>query len=192
MKIRNLALGLLLGMLALTFSRPVLAQTPNPATKAEPRPQEFWQKRHEQFLERAKKGDVDVLFLGDSITQAWDGPGKEIFQNRFAPWKPANFGIGGDRTQHVLWRITEGKELEGISPKVVVLMIGTNNFSSDSSEQIAEGIKAILTTLHEKLPDTKVLLLGVFPAVPNPAVNSATLKPSPKPTCTRNRNRSTT
>src|SRR5262249_23440062 len=69
-----------------------------------------WKKRHEAFVTRAKKGDVDVLFLGDSITQGWENFGKKAWAEHFEPLKAANFGIGGDRTEHVLWRITEGKE----------------------------------------------------------------------------------
>ncbi|MBI1914773.1 MAG: hypothetical protein HYS12_08555, partial [Planctomycetes bacterium] len=86
--------------------------------------------RHEKFLAIAKRGGVDVLFLGDSITDAWGGEGhgkgggNTIFEEEFVPLKAANFGIGGDRTQHVLWRLQHG-ELEGIQPKVVMLMIGT-------------------------------------------------------------------
>ena len=117
--------------------------------------------RHKQFLEISKKGGVDVLFLGDSITQGWNN--NASWKKHFEPLKAANFGIGGDQTGHVLWRITEGKELEGISPKVAVLMIGTNNTGRDSAEQIAEGITLIVKTLHQKTPHTKVLLLGVFP-----------------------------
>jgi lysophospholipase L1-like esterase len=121
-------------------------------------------KLHESFLERAKKGDVDVLFLGDSITQGWGNQGsKEVWESAFGKLKPANFGIGGDRTQHVLWRITEGKELEGIQPKVVVLMIGTNNMGDNSAEQIADGVTAIVKELNRQKPHTKVLLLGIFP-----------------------------
>lgn len=115
---------------------------------------------HKSFVEIAKKGDVDVLFLGDSITQGWRG--KKAWST-FEKMKPANFGIGGDRTEHVLWRLTEGKELEGIKPKVVVLMIGTNNSGSNTAEQIAEGVKAIITEIHKQRPETKILLLGVFP-----------------------------
>lgn len=117
--------------------------------------------RHKQFLEIAKKGDVDVLFLGDSITHAWEG--SPVWEKNFKPLKAANFGISGDQTGHVLWRLTEGKELEGITPKVAVLMIGTNNSGRDSAEDIAEGIKAVVKTIHKKSPKTKVLLLGVFP-----------------------------
>jgi lysophospholipase L1-like esterase len=144
----------------------------NSAVKPEPRqgkggePNAGWIKRHVGFVIEAKKGDIDVLFLGDSITDAWrskgDRGGKEVWDKNFAPLKAANFGIGGDRTQHVLWRIQNG-ELEGIEPKVAVLMIGTNNLSSNTDAQIEAGIKAIVKTLREKTPKTKVLLLGIFP-----------------------------
>jgi len=117
--------------------------------------------RHKQFVEIAKKGGVDVLFLGDSITQGWEG--KEAWKKTFEPLKAANFGIGGDKTEHVLWRITEGKELEGISPKVAVLMIGTNNSSGNTPAEIAEGIKTIVAELRKQKPAMKILLLGVFP-----------------------------
>lgn len=122
-----------------------------------------WVKRHEGFVNIAKKGGVDVLFLGDSITDGWRGKaGKETWDKNFAPLNSANFGIGGDRTQHVLWRIQNG-ELDGITPKVAVLMIGTNNTGADNAAQIADGISVIVKTIHEKSPKTKVLLLAVFP-----------------------------
>ena len=134
----------------------------NAATKPVPR-DAGWVKRHEGFVEIAKKGDVDVLFLGDSITDGWRGKGgAEVWKKHFEPLKAANFGIGGDRTEHVLWRITNS-ELEGISPKVAVLMIGTNNSGANSAEEIAEGITLIVKTLREKQPQMKVLLLAVFP-----------------------------
>ncbi len=119
--------------------------------------------RHKKFLEIAKKGDVDVLFLGDSITQGWEGSGKEAWKKNFEPLKAANFGIGGDQTGHVLWRLTEGKELEGIQPKVAVIMIGTNNTGGHSAENIAGGITAIVEELRKQRPNCKILLLGVFP-----------------------------
>ena len=129
-------------------------------------------KRHESFVATAKAGGVDVVFLGDSITAGWGGQNaKPVWDAAFGKYKPANFGIGGDRTQHVLWRISNG-ELDGISPKAAVLMIGTNNSGSDSAEGIAKGITAIVKYLREKSPRTKVLLLAVFPrgekAAPNP------------------------
>lgn len=120
--------------------------------------------RHKQFLAIAKKGGVEVLFLGDSITHGWEG--QKAWKKHFEPLKAANFGIGGDQTGHVLWRLTEGGEMEGIAPKVAVLMIGTNNSGRDSAEQIADGIGLIVKTIHGKSPKTKVLLLGVFPRGP--------------------------
>lgn len=119
--------------------------------------------RHKKFLEIVAKGDADVVFIGDSITQGWEGNGKQMWAEHFAPLKAVNLGIGGDQTGHVLWRITEGKELDPIKPKVAVIMIGTNNAGRDSAEQIAGGIKAIVETIHKQKPDTKILLLGVFP-----------------------------
>ena len=149
------ALLLIGSLLLLTGSS--AGEKKNPATT----PQNRDVARHKEFLAIAKKGDVEVLFLGDSITQGWGN--NKTWQKHFAPLKAANFGIGGDQTGHVLWRITEGKELEGITPKVAVLMIGTNNSGRDSAEQIAEGITLIVKTIHQKTPKTKVLLLGVFP-----------------------------
>jgi len=136
---------------------------PNDAAKPFQRMDAGAKKLHETFLERAKKGGVDVLFIGDSITQGWGGSGKKVWAERFDTMNAANFGIGGDRTQHVLWRITEGKELEGIDPKVIVMMIGTNNFGSNTAEQIAEGVKVIVAEFHKQKPKAKLLLLGVFP-----------------------------
>ncbi len=124
--------------------------------------------RHERFVGIAKKGGVDVLFLGDSITQGWEGAGKEAWKRDFEPLKAANFGIGGDQTQHVLWRITEGKELEGINPKVAVMMIGTNNMRGNTAEQIAEGVTAIVKELRKQKPSMQILLLGIFPRSPEP------------------------
>jgi lysophospholipase L1-like esterase len=138
--------------------------------------------RHDKFLEIAKRGDVDVLFLGDSITDAWGGEGHggsgaKIFDKEFKSLKAANFGIGGDRTQHVLWRLQNG-ELEGIQPKVLMLMIGTNNASSNSADEIADGITAIVKEIKKKSPKTKVLLLGVFPRATSKteAQNKATME----------------
>jgi lysophospholipase L1-like esterase len=127
-------------------------------------------KAHESFVQIAKGGGVDLLFLGDSITAGWR-PQTNIWTKHFGAYKPANFGIGGDRTQHVLWRITNG-ELDGITPKAVVLMIGTNNSGSDSAEGIANGITKIVKTIREKSPKTKVLLLAVFPRGQNPSPNA--------------------
>ncbi|MBL9090616.1 MAG: GDSL family lipase [Planctomycetaceae bacterium] len=121
-----------------------------------------WMVRHNLINSRAVPGEVDVIFLGDSITQGWEGAGKEAWAKHFAPLKAMNAGIGGDRTEHVLWRLDNGN-IKGITPKVAVIMIGTNNSRTNTSEQIADGIKAIVAKLREKLPETKILLLAIFP-----------------------------
>ncbi|GEM_PF-1340605 len=126
--------------------------------------------RHEEFLKVAKAGGVDLLFVGDSITDGWRGAGKAVWDKNFAPLKAANFGISGDRTEHVLWRMRNG-ELEGIQPKLVVLMIGTNN--RDPAPDVALGIKTILLDIHERVPRAKVLLLGIFPRGAKPDVARA-------------------
>jgi lysophospholipase L1-like esterase len=160
----RLFLGALLVTAGLVWTTAADDKKPEAATvKPTDRKVKWWQDRHERFLKRAKMGDVDVLFLGDSITQGWEGSGKDVWKENFQPLKAANFGIGGDQTQHVLWRLQKGKELEGIHPKVVVLMIGTNNIGANSAEEIADGITAIVKELRHQLPDGKVLLLGVFP-----------------------------
>jgi lysophospholipase L1-like esterase len=120
--------------------------------------------RHDQFMYRIKQGDIGLLFVGDSITDLWPRAGEYTWM-QLAPYHPANFGVSGEHTEHVLWRITNG-ELDGIHPKVVVLMIGTNNIGhtpADQPEWAAAGVTKIVQTIREKLPDSKILLLGVFP-----------------------------
>lgn len=119
--------------------------------------------RHKEFLKVVAKGEGDVIFIGDSITQGWEGAGKKAWAEHFAAFKPVNLGISGDQTGHVLWRLTEGKEIEPLKPKLAVIMIGTNNTGAHSSEQIAGGIKAVIDELKKQKPDMKILLLGVFP-----------------------------
>jgi lysophospholipase L1-like esterase len=153
--------------LALLSAPLALAQekSPNDAVVAAPR-DAIWMKRLDSFIERVKKGNVDLIFIGDSITQGWEGAGKQVWEEFYGKRNAVNLGIGGDRTQHVLWRLDHGN-IEGISPKLAVLMIGTNNSGSNSSEQIAEGVKLIVEKLRAKLPDTKVLILGIFPRGPD-------------------------
>ncbi len=127
-----------------------------------------FQKRHESFLKRAEK-PIGLLFIGDSITHGWEGGGKGVFAKEYDQYQAANFGIGGDRTQHVLWRIENG-ELDNIkpNPKVVVIMIGTNNSGGSSAEDIAKGVTTIVDKVKEKLPESKILLLGIFPRQASP------------------------
>ncbi|MGC4072059.1 MAG: GDSL-type esterase/lipase family protein [Nibricoccus sp.] len=120
--------------------------------------------RHKEFLDRIQQGPVDLLFLGDSITDGWPRRGEWSWL-KFAPYRPGNFGISGDRTEHVLWRIQNG-ELDGISPKLTVIMIGTNNIGQipdEKPEWAAQGVKRIVEVVREKIPSSKILLLAVFP-----------------------------
>ncbi len=127
--------------------------------------------RHESFNNRVKQGNVDLILIGDSITHGWEGAGKDAWQKYYGKRNAVNLGIGGDRTQHVLWRLDHGN-VDGISPKLAVLMIGTNNSNRDdnTADQIAAGLEAIVKKLREKLPQTKVLVLAIFPRgeKPNP------------------------
>lgn len=142
----------------------------NPAADPQPRTDEGWVARQKTLNERAKKGGAELLFIGDSITEGWEGAGKEVWEKRYAARKALNLGIGGDQTQHVLWRLDHGN-VDGLAPKAAVVMIGTNNTGGgQTAEQIAEGVQKVEEKLGEKLPKTKVLLLAIFPRgeKPNP------------------------
>jgi lysophospholipase L1-like esterase len=115
---------------------------------------------HQSFLARAKQ-PMDVLFLGDSITEGWVRA-PHVWNHYYGMLRPANFGIGGDRTQHVIWRIENG-ELDGVKPKVVVLMLGTNNSGDNSADEIIAADKKIVDLIRAKVPSAKVLVLAVFP-----------------------------
>jgi beta-glucosidase len=118
---------------------------------------------------RAEQGNVDLIFIGDSITAGWEKNGKKAWDKHFGMLNAVNLGIGGDRTQHVLWRLENGN-LDGIQPKAAVLMIGTNNSGGDeyTAEEIGAGISAIVAKIREKLPQTKILLLAIFPRGESP------------------------
>lgn len=123
--------------------------------------------KHEQNLEVAKQGDANLLFMGDSITDFWRNEtgnyaGKAVQEKYFGQWKVANFGIAGDTTQGVLYRLQNG-EGKGFSPKAIMLMIGTNNTGRNSAGEIAEGVGAVVLELQKDFPDARILLLGIFP-----------------------------
>jgi lysophospholipase L1-like esterase len=170
--------GLFIALVALLLPGPTVADEPqHDAVKPVPR-EGNWMLRHERMNERVKQGNVDLVFIGDSITQGWEGAGRAVWEKFYSQRNAVNLGIGGDRTQHVLWRLQNGN-LEGISPKLAVVMIGTNNSGSNTPQQIADGIKAILDELQKRCPKTKVLLLGIFPRGETPEdprrkVNEAT------------------
>ena len=125
--------------------------------------------RHQGFVDIAKKGNIDLLFVGDSITDWFYWPlrggeatGGKVWEANFAPLKPANFAIAGDTTQGVLWRMQNG-ELEGFKAKLIVLMLGTNNTASNPVGQIIEGDRLIVEEFKKQQPQAKVLVLGIFP-----------------------------
>ena len=142
------------------------------AVEPAPRADQGWKDRQELLNKRAAEaGDkAQIIFVGDSITQGWEGEGKEVWAKYYAHRNAVNLGIGGDRTQHVLWRLDHGN-LEGLKPRAAVVMIGTNNSNGEDNtvEQIADGVAAIVKQLREKLPQTKVLLLSIFPRSENPS-----------------------
>ena len=125
---------------------------------------EWWLARHQQVLERIAQGNIDLIMVGDSITHNWESTGKKVWDQYYASRSAVNFGFGGDGTESVIWRFDNG-EIDGINPKLAILMIGTNNSNGEdhTPEEIADGIKAICTRMRAKMPKTKILILAIFP-----------------------------
>ncbi len=142
---------------------------------------DWWGKRHEEKLkEKEAMKQVDLLMIGDSITHGWEGGGKKTWDKYYGHRHALNLGFSGDRTEHVLWRLQHGA-VQGIAPKLAVIMIGTNNTGhrQDKPEHIARGIKAILDELAKQSPETKCLVLAIFPRGADPSdplrqINDAT------------------
>jgi lysophospholipase L1-like esterase len=139
-----------------------------------PRPRDpVWVAKHEELLAKARQGRIDLYFLGDSITRRWEATHRENWDHNFAGWRTGNFGAGGDRTQNVLWRLGNG-ELAGANPKVIVLMIGTNNVGLAKPQDVngelvddtVRGITAVVRALRDGAPDAKILLTGITPRNP--------------------------
>lgn len=140
-----------------------------PSTLSESWSVDWWLPRHEEKLAEARKlvaaGQApEVVFIGDSITQGWEKEGREVWQSHYAGYHALNLGFGGDRTENVLWRLQHG-ELDGLAPKVAVLMIGTNNTGhrAEDPKTTAAGIKHLVDEIRQRLPAARVLLLAVFP-----------------------------
>ena len=134
-----------------------------------------WLPRHQQKLEENRKlkaagKNPQVVFIGDSITEGWEKSGQPVWQRYYAKYDAVALGFGGDHTENVLWRLQHG-EVDGLAPKVAVLMIGTNNTGdrNDDPKATAAGVKAVIDELRRRLPQTKVLLLAVFPREEQPA-----------------------
>ena len=152
-----------------------------------------WEQMASALAAQARPLDPRVVFLGDSITQGWGGEGRAEWESRFAPLVAANLGIGGDRTQNILWRIQHGA-LDGLRPELVVLKIGVNNLWEEvfqcGPDRVADGVAACVVAIRAKCPATEVLVLGILPTQHAPdqplraivrAVNarSAALVPTP-------------
>lgn len=120
-----------------------------------------WERLHAEDVLVAEHDQVDVLFIGDSITAGW---GHAIWEKNFAPLNAANFGIGGDHTGNVLWRLQHGA-VGNLKPKLIVLLIGVNNFGhlNETPQQVTAGITKVITQLNLAWPDAKILLNAVFP-----------------------------
>ena len=154
----------MLGLAAVALQNPAIVPVPVDA--------DWWSKRHLAAVETAKRGDANLVFIGDSITHAFGGDpdtgenfhnrGKDTWDYYYGQDKALNLGFSGDRTQHVLWRL-DHDELGTCKPRTAVVMIGTNNIHSNSATQIAEGVEAVCDRVHLITPATKILLLGIFP-----------------------------
>jgi len=129
-----------------------------------------WLDQHADINRIARAGGIELVLLGDSITQSWGGTGRsvgspaaEVRRKCFDRWTVGNFGISGDRTQHVLWRIDHGN-FDGIEPRLIMLLIGTNNLTAgDSPEDVAAGVAAVVERLQDVQPQAAILLLAVLP-----------------------------
>jgi beta-glucosidase len=133
--------------------------------------QEWWGPRHQAKTEEAENRTVDLLFVGDSITHGFEDPkGGRVWKEFYGDRNVFNIGFGGDRTEQVLWRLQNG-EIDGLDPKLTVLLIGTNNTGhrQDPAEVTAKGIRLILDELQERLPSSKILLLAIFPRGEKPS-----------------------
>jgi beta-glucosidase len=161
-----LAFGLVLALLdGCSASEPVDAQPTHPANSAiipTARHDPQFARRMRELKAMPDRGSIELVFLGDSITQRWESQGADAWMRHYGWRAAANFGINGDRTQNVLWRLREGS-FDGLSPRLVVLLIGTNNSESNTAQEVAEGVASILESLRERVPDSKVLLLALFP-----------------------------
>ncbi len=157
-------LAFLVGAALSSIWPPLVSAEQIKAVMAAPQNASWWTERHERAVARIRRGQTDLLFIGDSITQGWEEDGRRVWDSFYGHRRAVNLGYNSDKTENVLWRLQDG-ELDGITPKLAVVMIGTNNTSmrEDPPEHTAAGVHAILTTLRTRLPKTKILLLAIFP-----------------------------
>src|SRR5581483_2742229 len=156
--------GSLILVAVVCFAQPPLGPADRPAPRTDPNSVAA----HSQLLDKARAGRIDIYFEGDSITRRWgatDYP--ELLDNwkqNFYGWNAANFGWGGDLVQNILWRLKHG-ELDGVHPKIIVLLAGTNNVGARhaDAEDVTRGIRAILRVMRQKAPDATIVLTAIFP-----------------------------
>ncbi len=172
---------LFLSLAMLAASATSLAHATDAAT-AEPRTVDYdwmsvatWQEKHAADVAIAQQGGIDIVFVGDSITEGWEWNEGIEWKKRFEPLRAANFGIGGDTTQNLLWRLDHGA-IGTLRPKLVVLLIGTNNLGRENAtaDEVVRGIKAILGRLRTGYPDATILLHGIFPCDASPSAEIRT------------------
>ena len=149
----------------LNYKAPTAPPGTNPAVFAEPRVE--WLVHVQHILERTKQGNVDLIFDGDSITDGWQTDGKDVWAANYGKLNAVDYGIGGDRTEQLLWRLDHG-QVAGLRPKMVALMIGTNNSGSLGAAQIAEGVTAVVRKYQKLCPNAVILLQAVFPRSETP------------------------
>jgi len=150
------------------------AQSTNTAVIPVPMTKPGWMERHESMNTKARQGKIDLIYIGDSIVQRYESVGKPVWDHYYAPRNALNLGISGDRTQHVIWRLDNGN-IEGINPKLAIVMIGQNNGGHNTASEIAEGVTEVVKIIRTKLPKTKILLLGIFQRREKPTPERAVL-----------------
>jgi len=173
---RFIHISTLLAILAICYNLAPAQNAPwtqRSATKPVPRPDHNSQIAHQQLLEKAKKGGIDIYFEGDSITRRWGASDPQYkanlanWRSNFFGWNAANFGWGADRIENILWRLENG-ELDGVNPKIIVLLAGANNVGNRPGndakvEDITQGIKVLLDVCQQKAPDATIILTAIFP-----------------------------
>lgn len=125
------------------------------------RTDEHHQQKHEAILKLIKEQPIDVVFLGDSLTRRWED-NIHLWNEYFSEFRPANLGVGADCLENTLWRVMNG-QIDGINPKLFIVLAGTNNLQKDSEETIADGIIQIVRVIHAKCEQSKVVVLGLLP-----------------------------
>jgi beta-glucosidase len=169
---RTRILPFLLALMALAVTQTGFAE--NSAIVPVARTNASWIQRHELMNRQAQKGHIDLIYVGDSIVEHFNKQGKEVWEHYYADRNGLNLGISGDRTEHVLWRLDHGN-IDGITPKLAIVMIGQNNGGHNTAEEIAEGVTAVIQRLRTKLPETRILLLGIFQRREKPTPERAVL-----------------